>query len=142
MSTSTIKHGRRNRTGDSGGPIAGDLPYAMKLPEGGTLIVGVPQRWTTRDRGGELLFLPDGVKFLDRVRAMALELKRRPSPGYILTLREAMGMTQAEFARELGVDKLTVSRWERGVLRPSEESAAAIQKLRRDKLRRGVVLAG
>jgi transcriptional regulator with XRE-family HTH domain len=34
------------------------------------------------------------------------EMKRR---------REALGLTQAELARELGLDSITVSRYERGV---------------------------
>jgi transcriptional regulator with XRE-family HTH domain len=29
--------------------------------------------------------------------------------------RETLGLTQAQLARELGVDTITVSRWERGV---------------------------
>ncbi len=33
-------------------------------------------------------------------------------------IREALGMTQAEFARDVGVDTITVSRWERGVSSP------------------------
>lgn len=33
-------------------------------------------------------------------------------------LREALGMTQQEFAHALGVGELAVSRWERGVSKP------------------------
>ena len=33
-------------------------------------------------------------------------------------LREALNMTQREFAQALGVKELAVSRWERGVAKP------------------------
>ncbi len=117
-----------------------DLPYTMKLPDGRTLYVEVPGRWVTTDRDGKPALLPDGVAFLDRVRALAIRLDRPPSPGYIIALREALGMTQKEFAERIGVDKMTVSRWERGALRPSHESLAVIEQLRKKAVRRGVTI--
>jgi DNA-binding transcriptional regulator YiaG len=36
----------------------------------------------------------------------------------IKEMREALEMTQAEFAREIGVEPITVSRWERGASSP------------------------
>lgn len=117
-----------------------DFPYTMKLPDGRTLYVEVPGRWVTTDRDGSPAFLPEAVRFLDRVQALAQRLDRPPSPGFVTSLREALGMTQAEFAEQLGVDKMTVSRWERGTLRPSAESLAAIEELRRKAVRRGVTI--
>jgi DNA-binding XRE family transcriptional regulator len=114
----------------------------MKLPDGRTVYVEVPGRWVMKDRGGETAFLPDGVAFLDRVRALAMKLNRAPSPGYITTLREALGMTQAEMGDKMGVDKLTISRWERGALRPNASSLGKLEKLRDDAIRRGVVIPG
>jgi len=119
-----------------------DYPYTMKLPDGRTLFVEVPGRWVTADRGGEPAFLPPAVAFLDRVRVLALKLDRSPSPGYITTLREALGLTQKELGERIGVDKMTVSRWERGTLRPSAESLSALEKLRREAVRKGVVIPG
>ncbi len=119
-----------------------DLPYTMKLPDGRTVFVEVPGRWVSKDRSGEIAFLPGGVHFLDRVRALALTLHSTPSPGFISSLREAVGLTQAELGERIGVDKLTVSRWERGALRPSDESLAKLEKLRADAVRRGVVIPG
>jgi len=95
-----------------------DLPYTMKLPDGRTLY----------------------VDFLDRVRALAIKLDRPPSPGYITALREALGLTQQEFGERVGVDKMTVSRWERGALRPSDESLEAIENLRRQTVRHSVTI--
>jgi transcriptional regulator with XRE-family HTH domain len=69
-------------------------------------------------------------------------LDRSPSPGYITTLREALGYTQKQLAEKLGIDKMTVSRWERGALRPSGESLKALEKLRRKSARAGVVILG
>jgi len=117
-----------------------DFPYTMKLPDGRTLFVEVPGRWMTQDRDGSPAFLPDAVRFLDRIQALAQRLDRPPSPGFITSLREALGLTQAEFGERIGVDKMTVSRWERGTLRPSEASLAAIAKLRDRATRSGVTI--
>ena len=117
-----------------------DLPYTMKLPDGRTLYVEVPGRWATADRDGKPALLPDGVAFLDHVRALAIKLDRPPGPGYITALREALGLTQKEFGERIGVDKMTVSRWERGALRPSDESLVVVEKLRKEAVRRGVTI--
>ncbi|MCH7591184.1 MAG: helix-turn-helix domain-containing protein [Planctomycetes bacterium] len=136
------KSGYKRRRGR--GPAAQlghpDLPYAMKLPDGRTLYVEVPGRWVTADRDGKPALLPEGVAFLDRIRALAITLDRPPGPGYIVALREALGMTQKEFAERIGLDKMTVSRWERGALRPSDESLAVIEQLRKQAVRRGVTI--
>jgi DNA-binding transcriptional regulator YiaG len=111
----------------------------MKLPDGRTVFVEVPGRLVTKDRSGEAAFLPQAVYLLDQVRALAMSaLERSPTPGYIVSLRAALGMTQAEFGERIGVDKLTVSRWERGEVRPKSKSVAAIERLRRQATRRGV----
>lgn len=117
-----------------------DLPYTMKLADGRTLYVEVPGRWVKQDRNGTPAFTPDGVRFLDRVRSLAIKLDRAPSPGFITSLREALGYTQKQFGEQLGVDKMTVSRWERGALRPSDESLEAIESLRKQAVRRGVTI--
>lgn len=112
----------------------------MKLPDGRTLYIEVPGRWMMRDRDGTPAFMPQAVKFLDRVRALAVKLDRAPSPGFITALREGLSMTQQEFGEQVGVDKMTVSRWERGALRPSDESLAAVEELRRKAVRLGVTI--
>ena len=117
-----------------------DLPFTMKLPDGRMLFVEVPGRWVTEDRDGSPALLPEAVRFLDRVQALAQRLDRPPSPGFITSLREALGLTQAEFGERIGVDKMTVSRWERGTLRPSDDSLAAIAKLRNRATRSGVAI--
>jgi len=119
-----------------------DYPYTMKLPDGRTVYVEVPGCWVTRDRGGKIAFMPQAVRLLDRVRALAVRLDRPPSPGYITALREALGLTQKELAERMGVNKMSVSRWERGVSRPSVESLLGLEKLRRKAARKGVALSG
>ncbi|MFN0012213.1 MAG: helix-turn-helix domain-containing protein [Phycisphaerales bacterium] len=57
------------------------------------------------------------------------------------TLREALGLTQAQLSERLGVDSMTVSRWERGTVKPSPAAVKALDKLRRDAGRRGTVIA-
>ncbi|MEK6675138.1 MAG: helix-turn-helix domain-containing protein [Planctomycetota bacterium] len=139
MATKTRKTWRRGR------PRAAqldnpDLPYTMKLPDGRVLYTEVPGRWVTADRDGQAALLPDGVAFLDKLRALAIKLDRPPTPGYITALREGLGLTQAEFGERVDVDKMTISRWERGTLRPSEESLAAVESVRREAVRSGVTI--
>jgi DNA-binding transcriptional regulator YiaG len=93
------------------------------------------------DVTGELLFKPEAVRFLDRVRVLAMRVPKSPTPGFILTLREALGLTQVEYAARLGVDSMTVSRWERGAIKPGPAAIRALDKLRRESARRGVVIA-
>ena len=120
-----------------------DFPYTVKLPDGRTIYMEVPGRWVTADRDGTPAFLPEGVAFIDRICAVAMPLdsfKAGPSPGYITTFREALGMTQKELGEALGVDGMTVSRWERGTLRPSAASLRAMEKLRKQSVRRGIAI--
>ena len=119
-----------------------DYPFTVKLPDGRTLAVGIPGRWTADDRDGSIVLLPEAARFIDRLQALATRTNPAPTPGYITSLREALGMTQSEFGRRIGVAGLTVSRWERGEVRPGGESVTAIEKLRRGQFAHGVLLAG
>jgi DNA-binding transcriptional regulator YiaG len=119
-----------------------DVPYTMKLPDGRTVYVEVPGRWTRDVNGYGVGFLPEAVTFLDRVRALAVKLDRAPSPGYITALREALGLTQAQLGERIGVDRMTVSRWERGELHPSAEPLAALERVRREAVQKGAVIGG
>ena len=134
---------RKKSTGRAGNPseIAGDVPYTMRLSDGRTLFVLVPGAWCERDVTGELLFKPDAIRFLDRVRALAIQTPKSPTPGFIRALRESLGLTQVEFGERAGVDSMTISRWERGAVRPGPAAMRALDKLRRDAGRRGTVIA-
>jgi transcriptional regulator with XRE-family HTH domain len=46
-------------------------------------------------------------------------------------LREKLDLTQEELARELGVTMMVVSRWERGLSKPSRRSFQKLQSLER-----------
>ena len=126
------------------------LPYTMKLADGRTVFVEVPGRMVTRDRGGprtrmdqgEPAFTPEGVRFLDRVRALAMDLDTPPSPAFITAMREAAGMTQEELGARIGRHKLSVARWEWGALRPDAEAMKRLRELFRELKGRGVVLPG
>lgn len=118
-----------------------DVPYTMRLPDGRTLFVLLRPEWCELDVTGELLFKPEAARFLDRIRVMAMKTPKAPTPGYVRTLRNALGLTQVELGERIGVASMTVSRWERGTLRPGPESAAALDKLRREAGRRGVAIA-
>lgn len=45
-------------------------------------------------------------------------------------LREFLGITQSEFAQELGISKLTVSQWETGYRKPSSLASRAMTMLK------------
>jgi len=118
------------------------IPYTMKLADGRTVFVEVPNRMARTDRSGEIAFTPEGVRFLDYLRALASPLDRSPSPAYLTALREALGLTQKELASRLGRNALSVSRWERGTMRPGRESLAALTRLVAKAKQNGVVLPG
>jgi len=140
--TSRTKTPRRRGRPQRGELTAPGVPYAMTLPGGRTLFVEVPARMATRDRGGQPAFTPDGVRFLDRVRALASDLGGPLSPALITSLRQAAGMTQEELGKRIGRDKLTVSRWECGTVRPSKEALARLARLFRQLKASGVLLPG
>jgi DNA-binding transcriptional regulator YiaG len=117
------------------------IPYTLRLPDGRTVFVEVPSSMVRYGRDNTLGFTIAGVKFLDRVRAMAADVADVPTPGAIVTLREALGLTQKALGERIGVDKLTVSRWERGQVKPGPDSVKALRKLRRAAAGRGVVVS-
>jgi len=133
-----VRRGRPRRKGLQ----APGVPYTMRLADGRTVFVEVPGRMVSRDRGGELAFTPEGVRFLDRIRALASDMDSPPSPAFITALREAAGLTQEELGRRIGRDKLTVSRWECGTLRPSREALARLRELFQELKTSGVLLPG
>lgn len=121
--------------------ITDDVPFTARLPDGRTLFVLVPAKWCELDVGGEVLFKPEAVRLLDHVQAMAMRIPAKPTPGYVRTLREAMGLTQKQLAQRIGVDPMTVARWEWGKTKPGESAIKALDKLRREAGRHGITLA-
>jgi DNA-binding transcriptional regulator YiaG len=118
-----------------------DLPYALSLGDGRMLAIALRAAWLKPDRSGRPLLLPPAVRAVDRLRAV-LGTPEKVSPGFIVTLREALGLTQAEFGEKLGVAKMTVSRWECGRMRPSPAAAQAILKLQARARHQGVGIDG
>lgn len=116
-------------------------PHTMTLPDGRVLFVAIPSHMTGRDRDGSLLLRPDAVRLLDRVRALAMKTPTAPSPAYLRTVREALGVTQAAFARRLGYSTITIKKWESGARKPGQQAVRQLQKLIDHATRKGVVLA-
>jgi DNA-binding transcriptional regulator YiaG len=85
--------------------------------------------------------LPPAVRAIDRLRAL-FTAQPRITPGFIISLRETLGLTQEQFAGKLGVAKMTVSRWECGRMRPGPAMVAAILDMRARARRRGVKIEG
>ncbi len=53
--------------------------------------------------------------------------------------RTRLGITQAQLARALGVDAITVSRWERGVHAVPQPVAMLLRTMKRPRRTRGTV---
>ena len=49
----------------------------------------------------------------------------------VKALRTALNLTQAELARKLKVDFICVSRWERGIQRPTPKVRKRLERLQR-----------
>jgi len=52
----------------------------------------------------------------------------------VVKIRTSLGLTQVEFALELGTTVTTISRWENGVAEPSGMALKAIQRLTREEV--------
>jgi DNA-binding transcriptional regulator YiaG len=118
-----------------------DLPYVMPFGERGMLAISLRAAWLKADRSGQPLLLPPAVRALDRLRAV-FTAQEKITPGFIVSLREAMELTQEQFGRKLGVSKMTISRWECGRMRPGHFMDAAIRDLQAQVQRKGVKIDG
>lgn len=58
------------------------------------------------------------------------------TPEKIRSLREQMGLTQAQFAYRLGVSFATVNRWERGHYRPTPLAERLLRRLETSERRK------
>jgi len=103
------------------------------------LYAELPEELVSRDRSGDLLLRPAAIRLLDHARAIAMN-EPPMTPAYLVALREALHLTQEAFGRAVGVDKMTVSRWERGTRKPSAQSARRIAKLRDKRAASALVL--
>src|SRR5580658_4015130 len=81
-----------------------DLPYVLPFGEQGMLAITLRAAWLKADRSGQPLLLPPAVRALDRLRAV-FAAQETLTPGFIVSLREAVGLTQEQFGRKLGVSK-------------------------------------
>lgn len=118
-----------------------DLPYVVRLGRGRMIAIDLDATWLKADPSGRPLLLPPAVRALDRLRAV-LAAQEAVTPGFIVSLREGMGLTQAEFGRKLDVSKMTVSRWECGRMRPGPSATKAILKLQAQARRQGALIDG
>jgi DNA-binding transcriptional regulator YiaG len=114
-----------------------DLPYSIPFEEGGMLAILLRAAWLKADRSGQPLLLPPAVRAIDQLRAV-FSASGAMTPGFIVSLREAAGLTQEQFGRKLGVTKMTVSRWECGRMQPSSELVVSIRRLQSQARRHGV----
>ncbi len=88
-----------------------DFPFAISTEAGPLLAIQLPAVWLKADRSGQPLLLPPAIRLVDRLRA-TFGAQVSLTPGFIVSLREALGLTQEEFGWKLKMSKMTVSRWE------------------------------
>lgn len=119
-----------------------DFPFVMRLPGQRAVAMMIPGEWVAVDRSDEVAFRPAAVRWLDRMRALFMRKIEHASPGLVRSLREAMDLTQEQLATRLGVTKMTVSRWERGTMKPSETALHNLVRLRDRAVRRGLQVDG
>jgi DNA-binding transcriptional regulator YiaG len=131
MTTSTFKHWKPGT----------DLPYVIRLGDEGMLAISLPAAWLKADRTGDPLLLPAAVRAIDRLRALFVDQKQITA-GFIVALREAMGLTQEQLARKLNVSKMTVSRWECGRMHPSESAVTSMRRLQARARKSGLIIDG
>jgi DNA-binding XRE family transcriptional regulator len=117
------------------------VPYTMRLPGGRTVFVNIPAEYVEYDISGEMMFTPEGVRFLDRIQVLAMKTPDNPTRGYLQTVREALGMTQAQLAQKLERDVAAIQEWEKGKVKPDEQDRQRIQKMVDEAGRRGVIVA-
>jgi DNA-binding transcriptional regulator YiaG len=83
-------------------------------------------------RAGELHDVKSKATLIDEVRAS----RRMPSPEIARMIRRAAHVSQDRMARELGVDRITLYRWENGLARPRPEAqtkwAALLEQLQKE----------
>ncbi|GGM67082.1 hypothetical protein GCM10012275_42010 [Longimycelium tulufanense] len=65
------------------------------------------------------------MKLVEEVRTG----RQLPPPDVARSIRLAAGVSQSRLARELGVHRLTVARWESGTRRPCGEQRASYVRL-------------
>ena len=118
-----------------------DLPYVIRFGDHSMLAISLAADWLKPDRAGQPVLLPQAVRALDRLRAVFTN-QQQLTPGFIISLREATGLTQEQLGRNLGVSKMTVSRWERGRMRPGADAARGIRRLQAEASRAGVKIDG
>jgi hypothetical protein len=134
MTTTTPYDARTN------GKSQEDFPYVMRLPGQRAVALTIPADWVLLDKTGEMCLRPPAVRWLDKLRAIYGRIEAEPTPGFIRTLRQALKLTQEQLGRRLGVNKITVSRWERGAIKPGAQAIKSLGKLRVGALRRGLLL--
>jgi putative transcriptional regulator len=76
--------------------------------------------------------IKDGVPLKDRftVRTVSVPEPAKYSPAAVRKLRDQLGMSQAVFAEVLGVSRIWVQGWERGVRKPSALARRLLDTIR------------
>lgn len=92
-------------------------------------------------RTGEISFTPSAMRTFDHLRSLMMQVTPRSTPGHFHALRDALGLSQQEFAAKLKVSSQTVSRWERGESSPSKQALAALRRIQNNVKKKGIAVS-
>jgi transcriptional regulator with XRE-family HTH domain len=59
-------------------------------------------------------------------------MEKELTPSEIRNLRKSLGLSQRQFAKLIGVKRLTIARWEAGNMKPKKEHFEILEKLAND----------
>ena len=121
--------------------LAPDVPYSIALGDGSRLAIALPAEWTKLDRDGTTLLLPHAIRMIDRLRAL-FAAASHPTPGSIVSLREALAQSPNEFSESLGHSPVMLAELEQGTRSATEIEADAIRRLATAAARVGVRVDG
>jgi DNA-binding transcriptional regulator YiaG len=116
-------------------------PYVCRLPDGRYLTVELPEGSAEVDPlTGEMILQAPAIHLLDRLRVVLSPLPPTTTAGRLRTFREALSVSRQEMAARLQVEETQLAEWESGQARPSADQLAALERLRQQAARTGIVL--
>jgi DNA-binding transcriptional regulator YiaG len=87
-----------------------------------------------RDQGVAVFLAPrDHVALIERLAALNVDAELRSTPDVgVKAIREALGLSQSEFAARFGLRLKTVQNWEQGRSRPDEPARVLLRVIQRE----------
>jgi DNA-binding transcriptional regulator YiaG len=120
--------------------VAG-APYVAKLEDGRYFAVELPEGSAQTDAmTGDVVLQPAAIRLLDRLRALLSPLPQKTTANRLRILREVLSLDPDELSRMVQVSPESVLAWEAGKAQPTVEQLSALETLRQQAARSGVLL--